>query len=66
MRPGEIRVKIKALMNEAQMWSDILEKKSCPDCEYFQQNVCLKFDAAPPPEVVKVGCDEWSWDEIPF
>ena len=66
MRAGEIRIKIKALMGEAQMWSDILEKKSCNDCTNFYQSKCHKFDAEPPPEVVKVGCEEWNWDEIPF
>lgn len=66
MKAGEIRVKIKAVMAEAQIWSDILEKKSCMDCTNYQQNVCEKFNAAPPPDVVKVGCDEWNWDEIPF
>lgn len=66
MRAGEIRVKIKSLMNEAQMWSDILEKKSCLDCTHWQQGVCQKWNADPPPEVKKTGCDEWNWDEIPF
>lgn len=66
MKAGEIRVKIKALMGEAQMWSDILEKKSCQDCTHWQQSVCQKWNAEPPPEVVKTGCDEWNWDEIPF
>ena len=66
MRAGEIRVKIKVLMNEAQIWSDILEKKSCRDCQEFLGNECRKYNAEPPPEVVKTGCDEWNWDEIPF
>ena len=66
MRAGEIRIKIKALMGEAQMWSDILEKKSCNDCTQYQQGVCHHWNAEPPKEVVKVGCEEWNWDEIPF
>ncbi len=66
MKQGEIRVKIKALMNEAQMWSDILEKKSCADCQQFQEGVCQKWNAEPPEETIKSGCEEWNWDEIPF
>ena len=66
MRAGEIRIKIKSLMGEVQMWSDILEKKSCNDCTQYQQGVCHHWNAEPPKEVVKVGCEEWNWDEIPF
>lgn len=67
MKAGEIRIKIKALMGEAQMWSDILEKKSCMDCTRFSpEHVCMHWNAEPPPEVKKTGCDEWKWDEIPF
>jgi NADH:ubiquinone oxidoreductase subunit F (NADH-binding) len=53
-------------MNEAQMWSDILEKKSCNDCTQYREGVCWKWNATPPAEVFKTGCDEWNWDEIPF
>jgi hypothetical protein len=27
---------------------------------------CEKFNAHPPPEVIRDGCDEWVYDEIPF
>jgi hypothetical protein len=27
---------------------------------------CAKFDAVPPPAVQAAGCDEWTFDSIPF
>lgn len=66
MRAGEIRIKIRALGAEQKMWQDIIDKKSCNDCTQYSQGVCQHWQAEPPPEVVKAGCDEWNWDEIPF
>lgn len=27
---------------------------------------CAKFDAVPPVDVQAAGCDEWTFDEVPF
>jgi uncharacterized protein YwlG (UPF0340 family) len=39
---------------------------NCQSCEHYARAVCLKFQAAPPPDVVAAGCDEWTYDFIPF
>jgi hypothetical protein len=66
MRPVEIQVKINVARREMEFWQNLLQRKSCNDCENFQQGQCTQFNATPPPEVQQVGCDEWSWDNIPF
>lgn len=67
MRPAEIQVKINVLNHELNFWKSLLAKKSCRDCEHGQtQGWCQKFEAQPPEDVQKAGCDEWSWDQIPF
>lgn len=67
MSPAEIQVKISVAQREADFWKDILQKKSCGFCKHWQHPGCELADGAEPPaEVVKVGCDAWSWDEIPF
>lgn len=38
----------------------------CQTCEHFRALECLKFQCAPPPDVVQQGCDEWCHDGIPF
>lgn len=66
MRPAEIQVKINVARREMEYWQERLANKSCMGCENYQQFLCIKYQAAPPPEVLKTGCDEWSWDCIPF
>lgn len=44
-----------------------MNKPSCGSCQHFSMhNVCKKFDAKPPDEVIQSGCDDWVFDEIPF
>lgn len=67
MTPAEIQVKIKILRRELQWWEETLAKKSCTDCKHWQHRGCgLAEGAEPPAEVVKVGCPEWNWDQIPL
>ncbi len=67
MKPVEIQVKIRIAQAEADWWRNILAKKSCNDCMEWDDNACkLAGGVRPPPEVIKVGCDFWSYDEIPF
>lgn len=67
MTPVEIQVKINIAQREADLWRDILKRKSCKDCANFDQGGCKLADGiTPPPEVQAVGCDSWKWDEIPF
>lgn len=62
-----IQVRINIARREMEYWQNILRDKLCEDCENFQHNGCkLAGGIAPPPEVQKVGCDSWVYDEIPF
>ena len=39
----------------------------CGSCLHCTRDMwCDKFKAAPPEEVRTAGCDEWTWDGIPF
>lgn len=42
--------------------------KCCNSCEHFNDygTWCRRWQAAPPEDVQKVGCDEYTYDEIPF
>lgn len=44
---------------------DNLMWKCCVNCEYYTQVVCLKWNAAPPPTTLVVGCEEYI-EHIPF
>jgi hypothetical protein len=66
MRVAEIQVKVNIARREMEYWQGILKNKVCGECQNFQQGNCLKFNARPPGGDKEPGCDEWSWDEIPF
>lgn len=67
MKKIEIEVKINVARREMEYWQRILRDKSCEDCQHFQQRGCTLANGLQPPlEVVKTGCPEWNWDEIPF
>ena len=41
----------------------------CQSCEHYHYSggpKCDKWNVQPPPEVVRQGCDDWSYDFIPF
>lgn len=67
MSRAVIEVRINIARREMEYWQNILRDKSCEDCTNFQEGGCkLANGIKPPPEVVKVGCDSWEWDEIPL
>lgn len=67
MSTALIQVRINIASRELEYWRNLLRDKSCNDCENFQDGGCkLANGQRPPPEVQKVGCDSWEWDEIPF
>lgn len=66
MRPVEIEVKIGLARREMEYWQGILRGRRCESCGHYSRGWCAKFDAAPPAEVIKAGCEEWAWDCIPF
>lgn len=67
MSRAVIEVRINIARREVEYWQNLLRDKSCNDCQHFQQNGCVLANGMrPPPEVEKVGCDSWDWDQIPF
>jgi hypothetical protein len=66
MRAAEIQVKVNIARREMEYWQSLLKNKVCGECQNFQQGNCLVFNAPPPEGAKQPGCDEWSWDEIPF
>jgi len=62
-----IEIRINIARREMEYWQNLLAKKSCNDCENYLTGGCaLANGQRPPPEVIKTGCDSWSWDTIPF
>lgn len=44
-------------------------RMACNTCAHLTQHrVCSLFDAEPPTEAITtdIGCDAWTWDEVPF
>lgn len=39
---------------------------ACTTCEHYRVGFCKKYQAQPPIEVVKTGCDDWVFDGCPF
>jgi predicted metal-binding protein len=67
MSRAYIEVRINIARRELEYWQNLLRNKSCDDCKEFQQGVCNKAGGVrPPPDIIKTGCPEWDWDEIPF
>jgi hypothetical protein len=39
----------------------------CGGCLHLGEGMrCKKWKAIPPAEFRQAGCDEWTWDEVPF
>jgi hypothetical protein len=64
MTKTELNIRVELHERELARLSSI--KVQCQSCEHYARAVCLKFQAAPPPEVVAAGCDDWTYDFIPF
>jgi len=67
MNKAELKIRVELHERELSRLQDI--KVQCQSCEhyvYYSKPHCKKFEASPPPDVVPVGCDEWSYDFIPF
>ena len=41
-------------------------KPSCASCLHYDGATCKEFDAVPPTDVLKIGCDSWLFDAITF
>lgn len=63
-------VEKQALLHAIKMMEKFVEKyptsKSCTSCTYYKDKECRFYDSVPPEHVVKVGCDAWEFDGVPF
>lgn len=71
MKPVEIEVKVNIIKKELAYWESVLKDRRCVTCLNYsrpmgKQSVCKLAGITPPPEVLKTGCPEWDYDEIPF
>jgi hypothetical protein len=39
---------------------------TCRSCESWNNERCKRFEAVPPTDVQRSGCESWSWDGVPF
>ena len=60
----ELQVKQEALRTMLAQLDGIAVR--CATCRHFEGVSCVKYDATPPADVVKAGCDGWEFDEVPF
>jgi hypothetical protein len=37
-------------------------RRSCTTCLHLRQGLCERWQAKPPLDVLKIGCDEWVFD----
>lgn len=61
---NKLQISLKREMLEKELRQ--LPNVACINCQEFKSGWCNKYQANPPEDVVKEGCDEWLWDEIPF
>jgi hypothetical protein len=58
---------LEALKEIAAIIESLPAKKSCNNCEHFDTGKCKISDyAAPPPQVIAIGCASWQFDGVPF
>lgn len=71
MNRAELKMRIEVL-------GDIVERElnhlrsikiHCQSCEHYRFSngpECDKWKTNPPPEIVRQGCEEWTYDFVPF
>jgi hypothetical protein len=64
MTQTELKIRLELHGRELKRLQSI--RIECQSCEHYMSNFCKKFEAAPPQEVIANGCDEWTYDFIPF
>ncbi len=65
MKLIELKAKIELFEREAKRLRGI--KVDCHSCEHFGLGrKCKLADAVPPEDVLRNGCEEWTYDEVPF
>lgn len=67
MTKTELQIRVELFRRELRSLEAI--KVGCQSCEHYRYSTrpeCARWDSQPPPDVVHQGCDEWSYDFIPF
>ena len=67
MKRTELRAKIEIF--EAEVLSLKRINQGCGGCEHShgkRDGTCMKWGQPVPPEHRAAGCDEWTYDEVPF
>lgn len=64
MNRAELKIRVDLFERELKQLHAI--KVGCRSCEHYSMPECMKYEQSPPPDVVQQGCDEWSYDFIPF
>lgn len=64
MTRTELQIRLELHQRELRALERI--KVGCRSCEHYSMPECLKFQQNPPPDIVQQGCDEWTYDHIPF
>jgi len=70
MNKFELNAKIGLFTRELQNLTHIKNRDvNCRGCIHGDKRTpttCTKWKMQPPEDVQATGCDDWSWDEIPF
>lgn len=68
MNRAQVEAKREMLLRELQPLQSV--EFTCMRCENFSPTtkICSVFSEVPPPDVIAtdIGCESWSFDEIPF
>lgn len=63
MNRTEFEDRICAVRRELQ-WLEAINH-GCQGCADFNEGTCKRFGQVPSAFIV-AGCDQWSWDDVPF
>lgn len=64
MNKAELQVRVEIFERELKQLRSI--KVGCQSCVHYARSVCAKWEVAPPPDIVQQGCEEWTYDFVPF
>jgi hypothetical protein len=65
MNKIELKAKLELFQREATALARI--KTDCSQCEHgMRRGLCGLYNAPVPPDVARVGCDAWVYNEVPF
>ena len=62
LEPHDKQRLLSALDEIKKMVEQMDSRRACTTCVNLRQGVCEKWQAKPPVEYLKVGCDAWEFD----